>query len=303
MKKNSKIKYRDYSKYDEYDDYEYYGIFKINGKTKIDIYRFKKLGLINDDDLNTLKSLKGLNTYFNPQKKHYWEFFVNRIKAQFNYLRKLWFRDYKNVYENIKTPEQIHEDLRVDILNSSSDNEYATEQASISNEYFERLIEFPDVKKSFLAMFYMLLVSRIDRMLIMLFEQNGDNPTNFSYKYFKDKTQEKFNINLETLVSYNFYNKSRLINNFLKHNSSSAYNKLKNKFPDAILNLIEGYKNGDLALNHIKLDTEILENTINELQQFMEKYCMNCLGEDYKITHLDYDKFFYDIAKEKMNSL
>ena len=110
----------------------------------------------------------------------------------------------------------------------------------------------------------------IDRITLIALSDIGYDETNFSvgsFKTFADGLAAKTNkkIKLLDLDGFNAYKMLHMINNFIKHNSIDAYEKLKNNYPNNVYSKENNtteleYKNGMYAGDWIILKEGYIDN-------------------------------------------
>ena len=101
-----------------------------------------------------------------------------------------------------------------------------------------------------------------------------DNNTNKLYLYIHTKKQIK--IKIKDLDEYDSFNMLRKINNFLKHNSVTAYEKLKKYYPDVVASVENKtsdipYENAMFAADWLIIPHDYIEDTIEKLRKFFKR--------------------------------
>ena len=70
------------------------------------------------------------------------------------------------------------------------------------------------------------------------------------------------------------------INNFLKHNTISAYEKLKKYYPKMITESERQYENGVYSPDWIKIDLTYIDSIFDKLVSFYRNYCSVVINEN-----------------------
>ncbi|GHU97511.1 hypothetical protein FACS189483_03690 [Spirochaetia bacterium] len=93
--------------------------------------------------------------------------------------------------------------------------------------------------------------------------------------------------------------------NFLKHNSLSTYQVIKDNYSD-ILNEGE-YKQGELACYYVKLSDDLIDSIPSGVERFLKEYCKLVFSEDENEAAWNYDDYFtmqvYDAMQAEFNPL
>lgn len=302
MKKTSKTIRKDYSKLENcYDDRGYYGLFVKSGRVKLDTKRYKKYFVLPDKKIEKRKTV-----YYTPTKIHREDYLCNVFKKALLNLKNMWTSEFSKVIEIIKTPKQVEDDVRT---NNLMDGVLDFEEASTLGFFakISRESSYRFVIKSIYAQFFQQMMSQVDALCLRVIVSQGHPNDDFSEKIFDKFIQEKqtnnnkvdfFNYN-----NYNVYERARLVYNFLKHNSIKSYDKLKRKYPEMIYDPDNKYRNGDLALNVLKLDEKYILDCLDNLHNFFDEVCERGFGENPKDAEWDYDDYFIQEVDDKIESL
>ena len=93
------------------------------------------------------------------------------------------------------------------------------------------------------------------------------------------------------------------INNFLKHNTIEAYNRLKKFYPKNVCSVENGttkheYENGMFAGNWIILEENYIDALLDKLVKFFDDYCVHFLKENIDEADWNYADYFYNAIQE-----
>lgn len=164
-----------------------------------------------------------------------------------------------------------------------------------------RYPQYHKIKQSLYCQFIQKISTEIDRYTMSFMSQNGWEGNDFSIekfiKFSDGLLKKRGKTKLSDLPKYNAYNLLHKINNFLKHNSIFAYEKLKKSYPENVISS-EKYENGMFAGDWIKIKPNYIDDILKKLVIFFENYCNVYLGEDIEKSNRDYDDYFYCAKKE-----
>ncbi len=303
MKKNSKSFGKDYSKLDEnncVDQYDYYGLILKDNRVKIDTKRYKKFFTIPNSKIEIRHSV-----YYLPSHIHRNEYKCNMFRDLMSYFKSLWYKEFKEYIDSIKTPKQIEDKIRTSlVVDGTSDFEDASEKAFIAAA--KRSGKYKTIVKMLYAQFYHQFMSAVDAQCLTLITSCGYKLNDYSKKQFDSYIQglqgdkalpfKKYN-------NYKFFNKPFLVWNFLKHNSIRSYDDLKREYPEMIWDPDNKYKNGDSALTVLKLDEKYLIETLDTMYLFFDELCERTFDENSSDAQWDYDDYFYNNVKERIEEI
>lgn len=290
---------------DPIEDTRYYGLF-ISGKDKsikIDPIRYdKKVGL---GDQQKAVIAKRETHYFCPAKRNYSDYNCNIFRDEIADIRKKWLNEHKPIVDKaidqIKAKEYTPGDdykLMCGISGPGAANaraQWATMMAKQEAEY-KRF----GLKTSMYAQFFHLMASRIEAITVSVLTKNGFKEDTFcrnSLYTFKNKTKE----DISKLNGFQEYDETYCIWNFIKHNSLSTYNTLKENYPEAIGNLAE-YHQGDLAIYYVALDEELIRKLLDGVGRFFDAYCEYVFNEDVESAFWNHDQYFLKQVEDTIES-
>ena len=300
LKTNSKISWSD----PELQKIEFWGLsLNEDGRILIDINKYKRacesvdiMDFIPDGLLN-----KDTTKLFIPQKKSKYDYIFNIFDNMLNEFARDWALEYKPIFEIIKTPKQIYDNTRLSNLAYTSnlddleDIEFMSLISSIKREK-----KYTHVCQSLYCQFISKLATETDRIMLIIMCKLGYKGNDYNFKSFTEFTDglagDRKGIKVKDLKKYNAYNMLHKINNFLKHNTVSAYLDLKKYYPDNVASIEKGtanikYENGMFAGDWIIVKDKYIDELIKKLRIFFKEYCDKFVNEsedDAKWNHDDY---------------
>lgn len=319
MEEKDKVKCKDanlklYAQLEEehrYDDTRYYGVFisKTGDKrrVKIDIERYdKKIGL-SEKQLDIMKARR--THYYIPSKRQWENYNCNLIIPLIKDILKEWEQDYRPLIEKeIKAIQAKQYTPGDDDLFTSGivDHEEACTNTLMRSMRAEAKAQEKRIKlyMSLYAQFFHQMASKIEARTIKILSKNGFESDKFSRKdlyQFKGKTDEQ----IKSLKSFIDYDKMYCIWHFIKHNSLSTYNKLKENYPEVLAKLKDGaaYEAGDMAYWYISFNNELITNILTGVSEFFKNYCKFVFKEDYDRAQWDYEEYFISKINEEIETL
>ena len=244
----------DYSKFSEEQswynpeqkDPACWGLHEIDGELHIDIARYKKV--CNEIGITDFipKEWEDVNEgCFIPAKKTKYDYKVNMFRDLIFEFKGDWFQEYKPIFEFIRTPAQVRENARLNglsMISSSEDIDSVEEDAMFA--MVRRYKKYNSVIQSLYCSFISKLATEIDRYTLIVMCELGYKGKDYSFDSFrkfsdglqKDKAGKK----ISHLKKYDACNLLHKINNFLKHNTIEAYNRLKKFYPKNVCSVENG---------------------------------------------------------------
>ncbi len=299
MKKDSKVIKKNYAlpKNSDQNELEYYGVFIKNGRVKVDTKRYKKFFTLPDTRIETRNTV-----YYEPKCKHDTDYLCNIFRNQFKKTLDLWNNEFSGAIKAIKTPKQVEENTRVDlIVNNVETVEDAYTEALIKGA--KRLPTYKYVIKSLYAQFFHQMMSEMDALTLRVLLSLGYKEKDFTKKQFDVYIQSKQGSNAVRFIdfdNYKIYDRAYCTWNFLKHNSLKAYEILCQYYPEMIYDPEKKYKNGDLALSVLKLDERYILNTLKDIHLFFDEVCRKAFKENTDDAYWNYDDYFINEVKNKI---
>lgn len=314
MKQTKQFDYSKFSKEQawynpEQKDPACWGLHEIDGELHIDIARYKKV--CNEIGITEFipKEWEDVNEgCFIPAKKAKYDYKVNMFRDLIFEFKGDWFQEYKPIFEFIRTPDQVRENARLNglsMISSSEDIDSVEEDAMFA--MVRRYKKYNDVIQSLYCSFISKLATEIDRYTLIVMCELGykGNDYNFdSFRKFSDGLQkDKTGKKISQLKKYNAYNLLHKINNFLKHNTVEAYNKLKRFYPKNVRCVENGtakqeYENGMFAGDWIILEENYIDALLDKLVKFFDDYCVHFLKENIDEADWNYADYFYNAIQE-----
>lgn len=301
MKKKSKAIGKDYTKLDRTHasyQFEYYGIILKDNRVKIDTKRYKKFLKIPNKKIEKRHSV-----YYLPTKIHRSDYKCNWFRDLFSQYKKLWFTEYKNFIDSIKTPTQIEKQVLVaNMFEGTMDIDEAKEKSIISGSLRQK--EYKMIIKSLYAQFFHQLMSSVDALCLKMLTSCGYKEEDYTKKQFDifiQGLQGKKAIPFKDFENYSIYDKAFTLWNFLKHNSLRSYKVLKQRYPTMIWDPNENYQNGESALTVAKIDEKFIIYCLDNMHLFFDELCEKAFQENVSDAQWDYDDYFYNEVKKEID--
>lgn len=314
MKQTKQFDYSKFSKEQswynpEQNDPACWGLHEIDGELHIDIARYKKV--CNEIGITEFipKEWDDVNEgCFIPAKKAKYDYKVNMFRDLIFEFKGDWFQEYKPIFQLIRTPEQVRQDVRLGglaMISSADDIESVDEDAFLAMA--RRYGKYNEIIQSLYCSFISKLATEIDRYTLIVMCELGYKGKDYSFdsfRKFSDGLQnDKSGIRISQLKKYNSYNLLHKVNNFLKHNTLESYNTLKRFYPENVRSVEKGtskqeYENGMFAGDWIVLKENYIDSLLDKLIQFFEDYCVQFLKENLENAKWNYADYFYNAINE-----
>lgn len=286
-----------------YEWSEYYGLFKTKSKrVAVDPVRMQKmLKCFSDKQLQVMNRRN--TTYFHPEKRHRNDYFSNCFVDELDDIIKCFKEAYKPIIdksvENIKKIKELYPGDYINLQCGISGPMSAQMWANIQNMENERKVEYKkyELYTSQYAQFFHYMASRIEAKTVELYSRIHPDMKDWS----RDKLYDNINTKNESsrnLKSFKYHDELYLIWNFLKHNNLSTYEKLKERYPNVLLDC--EYKSGDLAIRYLILNEKIIMNLLKGTKQFFIEWCELNLNEKYSEAHWNFDDYFTRLVKDEI---
>lgn len=299
MKKESKVVRKNYAlpKNNDPTKMEYYGVLMKNGRVKVDTKRFKRFFELPDSSIEIRNTV-----YYEPKFIHKTDYICNVFRNRFELSKKFWFKEFAGAINAIKTPKQVEDNTRFDlVVNNVETPEDAYAAALVKG--VKRIPTYRYVIKSLYAQYFHQMMSEIDALTLRVLISLGYQEPDFSKKSFDvfiQSKQGKEAIPFKEFKYYKIYDRASSVWNFLKHNSLKSYNVLVNHYPEMIYDPNKEYKNGDLALSVIKLDEKYILDTLDNLHLFFDEVCERALKENIQEAYWNYDDYFLNLVNKRI---
>lgn len=306
MKKNSKAKVINYDAFNS-EKFIYYGVFISKQKTddrwrkyktvvkKVDPKRVKKT-LHNISDSMYKKMSDRHTKYFFPKYEHANQYVINNIRTLLNSAIYEWKYDYKSMFNGLEKPEKFYNEcindfiatphmMRFERINHCSRLKYILEQDN-------RII-----MQAIYSQYILYVYSRLTAMIIDLFlDRKMYLSRSFRkdlYSFYEKVTNEKM---CETEI-FKLHDKFNTIYNYLKHTSSENYFRIKEFYPEFLIdNHNELFMDNGASISLMNMTDNKMDDLFTDLITFFEKYCEVVFKEDIEESKWNHGEFFYDLA-------
>jgi hypothetical protein len=287
------------------EDTRYWGLFINNKRIKIDSKRIAK----KISDLLTEDMLKVINKrqthYFVPKKVNYSDYNVNYFVEAINELKKKWLNIYKPLINEVISKIVAKQFMPGDDFKMMSG--ISGFGAANARTQFKNMIEEQkaaskkyEVISSMYSQFFHMMVSQIEAATVKVLHKNKLIKDRFDRKFFF-KTCNNKEKTFNEIEGSSDYGKLYSIWNFVKHNSKSTYNALKEKYPEVLNNY--KYSQGALAIYYVKFNDNLIESSLDSIAQFFKNYCELVFDENYAEAQWNYDKFFEKRVKRETENI
>jgi len=157
--------------------------------------------------------------------------------------------------------------------------------------------ECANLERALFAQFFQGIASKMEAAIVKLLKENNlltdrfDRNILYATALGKDKK-------VEELKDFKWLDKIYCLWHFLKHNTLSTYNTLKERYPE-LLNVDKHYEQGELAMYFVKFSNEMVIEILNGCIEFFKEYCELIFGEKYEEAQWNYSQYFISIMKAK----
>ena len=308
---NNNYSQKKYSKgwYEAFEvvDTRYYGVF-IKGRNereciRIEPERFKEVFGMPDDVKKAMDRRNG--PLFCPAKKHIMDYNVNFVMNELAMIKREWNNVQKpfinRFLSEIKGKDYYHYDddlFHSGIVDINEAIEHARVSTWLSHEY--AAFKKNNLYSSLYAQYFHQMASHIDAILLQLLTRNGYEGDKFNRNVlyaFKGKNLE----NVRSLDGFVEYDKMYAVWNFIKHNSLSTFNAVKDSFPE-ILKKLE-YNQGELACFLIDFNDKLIDSIFIGMKRFFEEYCRLVFREDAQEAKWNSEEYLLSIVQEEINGI
>ena len=182
------------------------------------------------------------------------------------------------------------------ILEPDEANTWANYNNMINDMRYKE--ECIDVVVSLYSQFLHLLASQVEAVTVKILTKENAVTDRFDRKslYATAVGKEK---TVEELPSFRYYDKLYCIWHFIKHNSLSTYEKLHERYPDALIS--EKYQQGDLAIHYLNVSDELVIELMDGCISFFKEYCNLVFDEDYDEAQWNYGQYFLNIVNDTID--
>lgn len=290
----------------EVDDTRYYGLFcdKKRKVKKIDPKRFQQATRhsFTKEQLSVINSRK--THYFYPAKEEYDDYYCNQFEGTVGAVKNYWNTHFKPLIslarERIVKPKEITpgdcELITSGILEPDEGMMMVRVENMWKNERYQR--ECATVLSNLYAQFVHHFASSVESITVSILTQEKAIDNHFDRNYLY-ATSVKTGKSVQDLPSFPYYEKLYSLWNFIKHNSSSTYEKLIKCYKDSVFENCT-YHQGDLATYHVRFSDEMIVSLMDGVSQFFKEYCELVFDERYDIAQWNYGEYFYSIVWDEI---
>ncbi len=305
MKKESNRKIQDYE--NKYPDTvpEYYGVFikKKNREilsVKVDPKRLLKTRLIDEELYRDIQSVKRNTPYFHPKKKKCEKYYYEEYRNQMENLRKLWYREIKPAINKIETPDQVGDRAySSNIADGIMDVEECEVSRTIAKAIRSRNYQY--AIRMFYAQFILLIGAEVEAVMVKVITKKGYQNVKFNRSCLSKYLMETYpNLDYTKLDSYSYYDKIYKLWNFIKHNNSDVFNKVFNSFPELLINPQKKYVAGDIAINYLVLNEDLIMDLLSGLEKFFDEFCSKFFGEKTDYPQWNTESYYVELVKKEI---
>lgn len=307
------LKKEDYEKF-EWHDTRYFGLFYKKVKQedrivikdiKVDIKRFLNTTghKFNETQLNIIN--KRQTHYFYPKKNDYCDYMCNVFNDRLDKLTEYWNAHYKKLIKYAKN--RIKKPIKATPGNTElfmqGVLEY-DEAVMVSNfENFNRTAKYEaecaEVVASLYAQYVHQLASQVEAVTVYVLSNNNVNVDHFSRNTLYGTSVGK-DKKVQDLSAFVYYDKLYCLWNFIKHNSKSTYDKIKESYPEFLFENAE-FIQGQPAYKFIRFSDELVMELLNGCREFFKEYCLLVFSENYDEAQWNYGRYFFDIVKDSQD--
>ena len=309
----------DYSKTNP-SDYVYYGFHLKDGRYHIDTKRLIKLGIDKSFPMGLFSKPRNTH-YFIPRYRKYGDYAINVLREQLNRLTSDWNTEYKTVIHKIMTPKEVMDNFRLHEIAYTSDVDDLDDIAFESlRAGVKRENKYNEVIKSIHLQYLQKIFAEFFRAILLVISDRGyKNDQDFKIKDLVYYVQNMSNAEskrtnpLYQLPHFRYFDVLNKIDNFLKHNTVTAYNSLANnpfekderlkKFQSQFVYSKKeagfAYENGMYSGNWLKIGPSFVDETLKNLQEFAKEFCELLYEEDSDEAYWNSDESLIQILREK----
>jgi hypothetical protein len=305
MKRNNKSRFLNAGWYEQYteEDTRYYGVFIFGGKEdrhiQIDPKRYeKKIGTLPPKIKEVIAKQKG--PYFHPAKRKHLDYNVNFIKDRLRQVKSKWDHDNKPMIESVLSKIQgvtfnkslVNDDLFMGgIVTAEEAYINADMNTRLSHDFAE--IKKKELRESLYAEFFHQMVAQIEACTLAVMTRNGYTGDNFDRNDFYSRQGNDREESIKTVAGFREYDKMYSIWHFIKHNSLSTYEMLKEKFPETLKK--SEFKHGELACHYVDITDELINTILDGVLLFFIGYCRIIYDEDEYEASWNSDEHFESV--------
>ena len=281
------------------DDSRFYGVIIKNLNTEnqsvsVNMKRFCDYFHI-DGERKSLRSNKN-SLLFKPAKTRALDYNINvikkellRIKNEWQHTQKIFIDQFLSEIKGHNFTPMNNDNLQMGYVDYDEAATNARIKSALSEQYAE--YKRTNLYYSLYAQYFHQLAAQIDAAILRLLTKNGYEGDKYNRSVLLAAIVPNSDSSIVDLASYRHYEKMYAIWNFIKHNSSSTYDKVKEHCPEVLVD--HEYKQGELACFYIHFSNELIEEIINGVREFLIQYCQIVFNEDEKTAKWNHDEFFH----------
>jgi len=287
MKKERKTIRFDYSKVESKSDFQYWGIHPNRGRLHIDTKRYKLAceyeGMCDHMPDGMFRNRP--TPYLIPKHKTRYNYKYNIFRDLIVGLKEDWQNEYKPFFKQVRTPDQVYEQTRLTRMQfTSCSDDYDDIDLTARLDSFRRINKYEEILNSLYFQFIQKICVEINRYVLIVCRELGYKGKDFGlptfYSFSDGLAKDAQKPKVKSFKEYHSFNRLNKINNFLKHNTLTAYETLKKFYPkNAVESEKMNYENGMYAGYWIKLDANYIDELFDKLLIFFGDWCKNILGE------------------------
>jgi hypothetical protein len=315
MKKQRNAKHRNREDYErDFSDVDtrYYGLWKKGeGKSlevKIDPKRFQEATShkFSQERLDVMN--RRTTPYFHPAKLKYGDYNCNHFIGELKKIKKDWENNFAPLIEfavqRIEKPKQLtpgdYDNFQMGISSALAASAWANgTNYKNEREYREKTAE---LVYGMYSQFIQQMASRIEAVTVKILTNHNMMADHFDrnilYGGYNGSSKKQ---SVRELPHFSSHDKLYCIWNFLKHNSLSTYNTIKDKFPDILRG--DEFEQGQLAIYHIHFSEKLILDLIDGCSAFFKEYCELMFDENYDQAQWNYHEYFYKIVRDKIKHI
>lgn len=243
--------------------------------------------------------------YFYPKKKFYEDYNCNLFVDEIDRIKKDWEDIFKPLIEReSKRIEKPQELVAADDLNFQCGiTDYDESQIWAIKKNWENQTKYQQtvykIIYSLYAQFFHMMASRIEAVTIRVLAKNGKDVEHFDRNALYDYAGTTGTA--RTLEHFKFHDKLYCIWHFIKHNSISTYEKLKEKFPEVLYD--DSFKQGNIGASYVKFDEKLIIDLLDGCIEFFKEYCAVVYNENYNEAQWNYDNYFESLVQDEIDSI
>lgn len=296
----------DYSKYKDEEwsadllKQDFWGLHEIDGRIEVDVERFALACELATEPSYCPEELKKIGGYYIPSKINRHDYICNFLYDSLNALKKDWNEEYKPLFKSICSPKEVADNHRMTNM-AMFGNKDTFDSIELGSQYaaLQRIETYERIICELRCVFIIKVCTEINRIILRTLSMDLYENPNYSVRDLITYCNAKSNVSVENLKNWGIYTKFNNVQNFLKHNSRSAYEILKRYNKECLIEKPDTeYENGMFSYYWINFKEVDIDNYLEKVGVFLEDFCKKVLNEDVDRAKWDYDQFFLDTNNE-----